>query len=717
MRERKEAAERDPAELAALLDAGGPAERVLAGFEPRAPQLAMLRAVGEALRDGGVLLVEAGTGVGKSLAYGLPAAELAMRRGERVVISTGTINLQEQLIGKDLPAVARILGRELSFVLVKGRHNYLCRRRLADRLRQRVLLEPSAQDAQVEALAEWAERSADGSRSDLDLPIDESLWQELCSDADACLRRKCPHRPECFLAEARRQAEQASVLVVNHHLLFADLALRLRLEDWQHRVVLPNFRHAILDEGHEIEKVASAFFGHRLTRIGALRTLGRLIPAHRAQAGLAAELGAELASLDGVQPAGRLRDPLAPLVAQAREAFSGAFDLLAAACAPQLRGRAGKLRLEAIRARPEWTAVREAFLAAASRAERAAVELERIVDGVEALSEDSSRAAEGRAALRGLHELAQACGRLVSEDGDEHVRWSELSTDGRRIALASAPLSVGELLDRALFGSLRSTVVTSATLSIDGRFDFLASRLGADRQAGERLRCLQLDSPFDFGSQARLAVATDGPDPTGPEYESWLPTAVRSVVEASRGRALVLFTAWGALSRTFELVRDDLEAAGIEPLCQGTAPRDRLLTRFREDESSVLFGTQSFWQGVDVIGPSLSCVIIQRLPFDVPDEPLIQARMEECEKRGQSAFSHFMLPRAVLRFKQGFGRLIRHRADRGVVVVLDRRLLGRSYGKRFLASLPEVEILSAPLRELCGELAAFLDPGSEDRTG
>ncbi len=715
----------EPGELAAMLGPGGAVSRVLPGFEQRPEQVAMIEATAEAFCEDRVLLVEAGTGVGKSLAYGLPAALWARRTGRRVVISTGTINLQEQLVGKDLPLVGAALGCRIDFVLVKGRGNYLCRRRLADRTRQRLLVQQDEHDGLFEALAEWAEsdRSTDGSRSDLSMAVPDETWELVCSDADACLGRRCVLRDDCFFARARRAAEKAQLLVVNHHLLFADLALRFEMDAYKRRAVLPPFERVVLDEGHVIEDVASSFFGVRLTRLGVLRSLGRLSPASRSRGGgLLAEMAARSAGSStlgaGLGPRAASQGPLVQKVDETRQAFERAFDAISD-LAERHTGRSGtserRLRLTpGLFAGAGWTAVKEGFSEAARKTVELMSEIERLVDRLELLSEEEGRAAEARASVRRLLNMANACRHLTDEGHDEDVRWVELPAraGGRFVKLAAAPLQVADRLEQALFGQMETVVITSATLSVGGSFDHLARRLGVDRLDQDRRRTLQLHSPFDYARQARLGVPRDAPAPTEPAFEDWLPEAVFRLAAASRGGALVLFTAWGLMTRAFELVRDRLEELGIEPLCQGQAPRDKLLRRFRENESSVLFGTDSFWQGVDVIGPALRQVIITRLPFDVPSEPLIQARAEQIQAQGRSPFSDFSLPRAVLKLKQGFGRLIRSGQDTGAVVILDSRITARSYGRRFMASLPPVGFVDGTLDEVCDQLAEFFAAGS-----
>jgi ATP-dependent DNA helicase DinG len=675
--------------------------------------------VEEAFRLGKILAVEAGTGVGKSLAYGLPAAAFATSSGERVVLSTATINLQEQLTRKDLPVVARALGRELKVVLVKGRGNYLCRRRLAERVRQRVLLSEGGEQELLLALAAWAERGQDGTRSELPLPVSEEVWEEVCSDADACLGGRCGHRRECFFAMARQQAEQAEILVVNHHLLFADLAMRLEQEDWSKRAVLPPFSYAVLDEAHELEDAAAGFFGIRLTRLGALRQVARLLAPGRKGGGLLLQVAAEIATLGGPLSDGRALRlvqesavSVSPLAQAARRDLESAFDALAG-LALRAGGEAGvgeaRLRLTpAVYAGADWRVVREEFGRASGSVAALADWVDRLVTRLTDLSEEDGRILEARAGVRRLKELQFGISRLVCEDPDPLVRWVEVPRRARgRAAFCCAPIDVAERMNDTLLSPMKAVVLTSATLSVGESFDFFSRRIGLDRQPGERVRTLLAKSPFDYRAQARLVVPYDLCSPGDPLFEQLLPEAVFQSIAVSGGRALVLFTSWSLMSRVHELVAGRLQALGIAVLCQGQAPRDHLLRQFREDETSVLFGTDSFWQGVDVIGPALRNVVITRLPFDVPDEPLLQARMEVIERAGGSAFDQLMLPRAVLKLKQGFGRLIRARSDWGSVVVLDRRLVERSYGRRFLDSLPEVQLITGSLDEVCGNLARF----------
>lgn len=701
-----------PERLARLLQPHGALSRELPGYEQRPGQVRMLEAVCGHFAEGGVLVVEAGTGVGKSLAYGIPAAAHALASGRRVVISSATINLQEQLVGKDLPLVCRLLERPLHFELVKGRGNYLCRRRLAEAWHRLHQSEGRQDGEQLARLASWADSSTDGSLAELTFAVDAELWELVRSDADACLGIRCPRRGECFFARARARAERAQLLVVNHHLLLADLAVRLDSGNWKKRAVLPAFSHLVVDEAHELEDAASSFFGMRITARGMARLLGRLA-GKRGRAGLIGQLAREIEDLGGALAGGRaerLRQSTGELQQQAQEveqAYRRGLEQLGQMLQKHRRQDGGsKLRLDKL-VGGDYPAEAEASLReAADRLRQLTGQVALLVERLGELGQEESVSSEALAWVERARLLAEHTDLVFSREPDEQVRWAESHGHGPA-SLHAAPVELAPIFRQVLFANMDTVVLTSATLTVGGNFNFFHGRVGLDESPASSPASLVVDSPFDFRRQARLAIPADLPRPGQPAYEATLPTAVAQSVAVSGGGALVLFTSWGTMRWVAEQVAGPLGEMGLELLVQGQAPRDQLLGRLRRGGGTVLFGVDSFWRGIDVVGPALRHVVITRLPFDVPGEPLIEARGERLENRGLSAFRHFSLPRAVLRLKQGFGRLIRSRGDRGVVTLLDRRVLERSYGREFLDSLPPARRLVGPAEEVFDELANF----------
>jgi ATP-dependent DNA helicase DinG len=714
----------DLAELDSLVSPEGPLAAAHPLYEDREGQREMIRVVGERFNQGGVALVEAGTGTGKSLAYLLPAARWATENRERTVISTNTINLQEQLISKDLPLVNRLLGGDLSWALVKGRGNYVSIRRayLAAQSTRDLFEEDRA--AEVDALLEWIRSTDDGSLTDLPFTPSDEVWEEVRSDPDACLRARCPHFQECFYQRSRRRAASARILVVNHHLLFTDVAVRRATQNWTQSAVLPPHRHVILDEAHNVEDAATSHLGVEVTRRGLYRLLARL---DRRGKGVLGALADELRTEEGraVEHRSRIEERVRPGVDDARAHLGTFFDALESAVPGDGAGETVRIG-EGESTIPEPVSdegIRERFhglLASLQRLAREVSDLRRRVEGDEGLSDGlEGRLLDLRASERRLGAVEVAL-RLVLEPGDQAqnlVRWLQLRGRGRRtnLALAAAPIELGPVLRETLFQKLDTVVLTSATLATRRRFDFLRARLGLDPagladledppEVTERI----VTSPFDFQSQSLMVVPTDLPDPQRePEaLDRATVRVVRQVAEETDGGLFVLFTSYRAL----RAVADELRRTGADsrwPLfVQGEGHRSALLGDFVRSGRGVLLGTSSFWEGVDVPGEPLRGLVIQRIPFRVPTEPVTAARVEALERRGGDAFHGYMLPLAALRLKQGFGRLIRSRDDRGAVVLLDDRIVRKRYGRYLRDSLPEVPVLKGPWEEVRGRLRAF----------
>jgi ATP-dependent DNA helicase DinG len=687
----------------------------------------MTAAVVRAFNHGEVLTVEAGTGTGKSLAYLVPAILWARAGGGRVVISTHTINLQEQLVQKDLPLLIERAGLECETALVKGRGNYLCQRKAAQVAAEGTPLFEDDLAAELRQVLDWAKRTKDGSLADLAVRPRAEVWEQVVSENDNCLRARCPYYSSCFFYTARRAAAAADILVVNHHLLMADLALRDETDNYTQNAVLPPATRVVIDEAHHLDDVATSYFGLQASLTSLERPLGRL--QSRRNPGRGALLALQLAlrslerSEDVLLAEGALRrieDRLLPgrlsLALQAEECFAGLHagfeQLLAEAGSSEA---APKLRITAaVRETAFWKEAAREIERLAAAADAYALDFAGVLERVEQLSEGAGLQVRYLATEIGAHagRVARFAAALLAFVADEPGRcaWLELrrSRSGPAVSLHTAPIEVGPLLCRALFERFETTVLTSATLAVNRRFDHLHERLGLTRlEPRERVTALRIESPFDFAHQAALLVPVDLPDPTTPSYEEATQGAIRRALAISRGGTFVLFTAYGALNRAYAALEDDLRAAGLTPLRQGETSRHLLLARFSQDPRAVLFATDSFWEGVDVKGDALRCVIITRLPFKVPSEPIEQARVEAIEERGGNAFLEHTVPQAVIKLKQGFGRLIRSATDRGSVLILDSRIARKRYGEAFLASLPPARRVLASAEQAFAEMAAF----------
>ena len=671
----------------------------LPGFESRNEQRMMAEAVRRTFEGGGQLMVEAGTGVGKSLAYLVPAALDAIRNGRRVVVSTNTIALQEQLLQKDIPVLREALVRagvirseeEFRVSLLKGRGNYLCYARwVASYL-------SGARDPDVARLSAnillWLEQTRSGDRAELRLgPEEWSTWARLsAADAD-CLSRQHRHVREgnCFLWRARKAAESAHLLIVNHALLLADIA--------SGGSAVPSFDHLIVDEAHNLEDVATQQFGGVLTA----RALGEALDGiYRPAVREHREGGALLLlrSFEGDLYSGAAR-ALQGLAAAAREAASPFFEAVGAL--PGRDGEGERLLLSSIvRREPAWERVEllwEALADQLQRVERAGEEAARLLGDapVEAAPE---LAGEFLAPFRRLAELRRLGHLMVNPSGAEMVTWAERTREGVG-SLHMAPIDVGPILRDQVFASRRAVVVTSATLSANHDMRFTAQRLGLD---GPEM--VELGSPFDYEQAALLAAVDDLPEPNDPEFPARVGAAIALLALASRGRAMALFTSNALLRQVSEIVRPLVEPAGIIVLAQGVdgAPR-WIIEQLRENHETLVLGSASFWEGVDIRGEALSLVMITRLPFDVPTDPVARARAEQYD----DPFNQYQVPAAVLRFRQGFGRLIRDRRDRGVVAVFDRRLWEKRYGRQFIDSLPRCARFKGSTAEVAAAVEEWL---------
>ena len=723
-----------PREVAAALGPGGPIARSLAGYEHRRDQVRMAEKVAETFAEGGVLAVEAGTGTGKSLAYLVPAIHWSRDHHERVIVSTNTINLQEQLIRIDLPFLADHLGVAFSAALVKGRGNYLCVRKAAEVSSSPALVVDEAVRDELKSILEWAEETADGSLADLPFVPRPEAWEAVVAEHDDCLRGRCPDYDRCFFYKARRDASAADLLIVNHHLLLSDLALRGILPDDVASGVLPPASRLVIDEAHHLEDVTTDHFGGELTLRRLDRLLARLQHPRVSERGVLPALQAKLASLgapeDRLTAMGAARwieQSLKPRVPELLRDATQSFDRLLLEVASALprsasaEGDEAQLRVVwELRETDLWKVVERSLQDLARSIEGFVGEIAPVVERIGMLSPSSAESMLFLSTqLEALGGRLQAIGLDLASfvaDTPELCRWFSIRRRSRQapsLSLAFAPVEAGPRLRDTLFQSFESVILTSATLSVEQRFDYFRERTGLTLLPEARVATLRLPSPFHFAEQALVAVPADTPAPDTPGYEPALGEVIGRTIAASQGGAFVLFTSYAALARAHEALATDLRAKGFPVLRQGEAGRNLLLERFRRNRSSVLFATDSFWEGVDVRGEGLRAVIIARLPFRVPSEPIFVARCEALEARGGDPFADYALPQAVIKLRQGFGRLIRSTQDTGVVVIADSRLARKRYGDVFLNSLPPARSAIGPTAAVFTEVDKFFQRAGE----
>lgn len=697
----------DVDEVASILEYGGPFARYFPEYEQRDQQVSMLRRVTEALSNSQHLLVEAGTGTGKSFAYLVPAAMWAIQNGMRVVISTNTINLQDQLIKKDIPDLKAALNLDLRATVLKGRSNYLCPRRL-ENLRQRG---PENMD-EMRVLAKiliWLMEGGTGDRGEINLngPYERAGWSRVSAEDEGCKGEICLGREggACPFFRARQAALSSHLIIVNHALLLADVATGNR--------VLPEYHHLIVDEAHHLESATTSALSFKVTQLDISRLLRELGGSSNGVLGHLMSIFKSNSRPSELAAFAQMVQKATDYVFRLEHDYQAFFHSIEEFLAEQRDGKPissygqEERILPATRTQHYWTDVeiswdsaheiQDLLLDQLNQINKAVGELQSQIQS-EDLEDEQGDLAD---ILLRLLETGKNLHALVTKPDENYVYWAEISPNGNQLALNIAPLHIGSLMEKYLWHEKESVILTSATLTTNGEFDYLRSRLNAD-EADE----IALDSPFDYPNSALLYLCNDIPEPSDPAYQRAVEQTIVRLAKATGGRMLVLFTSYSQLKKTSGAISTPLAAEDIQVYEQGEgASANTLLENFRGAEKAVLLGTRAFWEGVDIAGEALSVLVIVKLPFDVPSDPIIAARSETFD----DPFNEYNLPEAILRFRQGFGRLIRTQSDRGVVAILDRRLLTKRYGKMFIESLPDCNKKIGSMQDLPALSARWLN--------
>lgn len=718
-----------------ILQPDGNLSKVIPHFEPRVQQQKMMHSIIEAYNENQIALIEAGTGTGKSIAYLIPAILWAVQKKERSLISTHTINLQEQLLIKDIPLVAKALNVSIKAVLVKGMRNYVCLRKVDETRNEQLLLPPNEAEEFIKIDA-WAHQTKDGSRSSLTFEPSGQMWDKVCAENDTCNKSQCPYFQDCLFFKARREANDAQLLIVNHHLLFADLSTRAESENYQDPSILPIYTKVVIDEAHHIEDIATEYFAKKVHQLDLLRIVGRLA-ADKGGKALGKltqlkesilsffktktpppEIGILLNKLNIDLPG--IRADVLKLITDGFDKFHQFVNIIKIPNRQNEENNENKLRLLAEHySHPYWSSnIKEHINELVKVLLKYVESIHGLESSFKALNLDQLN--EQTKGIR--FEIEALCSRLTTASlvlqefvqnatPASKVRWIEAQMLKLmvNVYIADAELDISKALIDYLFSKFNSVILCSATLTTNKKFDFVKQRLGLSSEYAADLKITEriFDSPFDFKKQALLAIPTDIPNPMDSTFTQAATEKIWEAVQASHGNAFVLFTSYTMLKTCYQILQPRFLEHRYPVFKHGDDNRQNLLHKFKTTDRSVLFGTDSFWEGVDVAGDALRCVIIVKLPFKVPTEPIIQARTEDILSKGGDPFMDYSLPNAIVKFKQGFGRLIRNKNDRGCIICLDTRLITKKYGQQFLNSLPACKQVFTQGDQLRTEMQEF----------
>ena len=712
-------------ELTKAFSAGGIIESALSGkYEYREEQIYAMKQFADSFNNNSISIVEAGTGTGKTLSYLLPAIEWSIKNSERVVISTNTINLQEQIIGKDLPILKKTLDSDFTYSLVKGMKNYLCLLRCETVTEGLFDLAEDGEENEIDNILNWSKITEEGSLSDLNFTPRHEVWDKFAAESESCIRSRCPHYSKCFFFKARRELSSSQLLIVNHHLFFSDLSIK-DASDNLDTGILPPYNRVIFDEAHNIVDAATSHFSLRISRYGLLRVVRKLKSKSKKggakglvfyAATTALKLPEELNNSPLDETLNRIEEVISPRVDSLELAISEAFDSIYS-LADSLKDSKDHIKEINIRVRKdiddsdEWKFSKSKFSELYNLLHQLIKELRyfiEILEQYESKADLTKLIVEINGVANKTHYYSEVIDSFFKQQDDSFVKWIECKVRGENIlsTIGLSPIDVSSNLKEKLYENCKTLIMTSATLAVDKNFKFQKAQLGLENNL--RLSELLVESPFNYKEQALLSLPTDIPEPKEKLFQSSIHSSILDSLLVSNGNAFVLFTSYALLEKVYSQISNELENQGMNVLKQGSVPRNKLLEKFKKTKNPVLFATDSFWEGVDIAGDSLQLVIITRLPFRVPTDPIIEARVDRLEKQGINSFMNYLVPLAILKFKQGFGRLIRTKTDKGVVLILDKRIVSKQYGSYFINSLPDCMKIRGKLDSILPSIKKFL---------
>lgn len=722
----------DSFEILNMVSNKGSVAKQIPNFEQRESQEVMLETIINCFNNNSIGLIEAGTGTGKSMAYLIPAIMWAITNKEKVVVSTNTINLQQQLMKKDIPLLKGAIKKDFTPILVKGASNYICLRKLNKLLGGSKGLFVSDRDIEfLENITEFVNHKAkEGSKDELGFIPDNALWEKICVETDLCTRSKCPSFSRCFFFKARKSALKADVLIVNHHLLCSDIAIRKEIEDFTQNALLPHYSKIIIDEAHNLEDVATSYFGNTVTRIGLKRVINKL---YRNRKGRITGVLALLSYiLDRTVNRSETLDEIITIIEQDIKKeirklaktidvfFDTLFDFSISIKLKNKDETKIRLKKELI-LNNEDTKLKYEKLK--ENAKLLTGKLLNIAESLKKMSLkfkklDNSEKEEISDEIKEIYSLKMKLTayaftieeNLEMANPDEKVYWVEMKNreDANIIRLSSCPLEVADFIRETIFQMFGNTVIlTSATLTVNNNFEYFKKRIGLGSSIENEVVEKLLQSPFDYENQMSICIPMDIVEPQSNRYLELSSKYVEKIIEITQGSTFLLFTSFYAMDYTYRHLLRTFGENRFTFLKQGNFDRHTILTRFKNADNGILLGTDSFWEGVDVSGDSLRCVVLMKLPFRVPTEPIIQARIEKMERMKINSFMEYTLPQTVIKFRQGFGRLIRSKTDTGCVICLDRRIATKFYGKVFLRSLPPAHIINSHYEEVFSEIRRY----------